>query len=57
MAKINIAERRITQDGRISITVGGKSIDMSVATLDRHVEKMGFVSRKVSVLCSSRTRF
>ena len=33
MADINIAERRIPQDGRISLNVGGKSIDLRVATL------------------------
>ena len=33
MADINIAERRVPQDGRISLNVGGKSIDLRVATL------------------------
>ncbi|MFA5785543.1 MAG: ATPase, T2SS/T4P/T4SS family [Actinomycetota bacterium] len=33
MADINIAERRIPQDGRISLVVGGKGIDLRVATL------------------------
>jgi type IV pilus assembly protein PilB len=33
MADINIAERRIPQDGRISLNVGGKSVDLRVATL------------------------
>ncbi len=33
MADINIAERRVPQDGRISLTVGGKSVDLRVATL------------------------
>jgi type IV pilus assembly protein PilB len=33
MADINIAERRIPQDGRISLMVGGKAIDLRVATL------------------------
>jgi type IV pilus assembly protein PilB len=33
MADINIAERRIPQDGRISLTVSGKGIDLRVATL------------------------
>jgi type IV pilus assembly protein PilB len=33
MADINIAERRIPQDGRLSVTVGGKKIDLRVATL------------------------
>jgi type IV pilus assembly protein PilB len=33
MADINIAERRIPQDGRISLTVGGKGVDLRVATL------------------------
>lgn len=33
MSDINIAERRIPQDGRMSLTVGGKPIDLRVATL------------------------
>jgi type IV pilus assembly protein PilB len=33
MADINIAERRVPQDGRISLTVQGKSVDLRVATL------------------------
>src|SRR6266508_1500961 len=30
---VNIAERRVPQDGRIGLTVGGKSIDLRLATL------------------------
>jgi type IV pilus assembly protein PilB len=33
MADINIAERRIPQDGRLSVNVSGKKIDLRVATL------------------------
>jgi type IV pilus assembly protein PilB len=33
MADIDIAERRVPQDGRMSVTVGGKGIDVRVATL------------------------
>ncbi len=33
MADINIAERRIPQDGRVGLTVNGKSIDLRLATL------------------------
>ncbi|MEP6623733.1 MAG: ATPase, T2SS/T4P/T4SS family [Acidimicrobiia bacterium] len=33
MADINIAERRVPQDGRISARVGGQSVDLRVATL------------------------
>src|SRR5262249_40742056 len=33
MADINIAERRVPQDGRISMKVAGRSIDLRVATL------------------------
>ena len=33
MADINIAERRIPQDGRISLKVQGRSVDLRVATL------------------------
>jgi type IV pilus assembly protein PilB len=33
MADINIAERRVPQDGRISVKVGGRAVDLRVATL------------------------
>jgi type IV pilus assembly protein PilB len=33
MADINIAERRVPQDGRITMRVGGRTIDLRVATL------------------------
>lgn len=41
MAEINIAERRVPQDGRIGLIVGGKQIDIRVATLPTvHGEKL-----------------
>jgi general secretion pathway protein E len=33
MARLDIAERRVPQDGRISLTIGGKSLDVRVSTL------------------------
>jgi len=33
MAEINIAERRVPQDGRLSVNANGKKIDLRVATL------------------------
>lgn len=33
MADINIAERRIPQDGRVTATIAGKAVDLRVATL------------------------
>ena len=33
MADMNIAEKRVPQDGRVSIRVGGKALDLRVATL------------------------
>lgn len=33
MARLDIAEKRLPQDGRISLSVGGRSIDVRVATL------------------------
>jgi type IV pilus assembly protein PilB len=33
MADINIAERRIPQDGRLSVTANGRKVDLRVATL------------------------
>ena len=41
MAEINIAERRIPQDGRIGLVVAGKAVDLRVATLPTvHGEKI-----------------
>jgi len=41
MADVNIAERRIPQDGRISLSVQGKQIDIRMATLPTvHGEKI-----------------
>ncbi len=41
MSDINIAERRIPQDGRVSLQVGGRSVDLRVATLPTvHGEKV-----------------
>ena len=40
MADIDIAERRIPQDGRVGLVVGGKAIDLRVATMPTvHGEK------------------
>jgi type II secretion system protein E len=33
MAQLNIAERRLPQDGRINLRVGGRSLDLRVSTL------------------------
>jgi len=33
LANLNIAERRIAQDGRIKITLGGRAVDLRVSTL------------------------
>jgi len=41
MARLDIAERRIPQDGRISLTLGGKALDVRVSTLpSRHGERV-----------------
>ena len=41
MAEIDIAERRVPQDGRISMKVGGRAVDLRVATLPTvHGEKV-----------------
>jgi type IV pilus assembly protein PilB len=41
MADINIAERRVPQDGRVSAVIGGKNVDLRVATLPTvHGEKV-----------------
>jgi len=52
MAEINIAERRLPQDGRIGLVVGGKAVDLRVATLPTvYGEKMVIrILDKASVL-------
>ena len=41
MADINIAERRVPQDGRVSLRVGGRPIDLRVATLPLDLRREG----------------
>ena len=36
LARLNIAEKRIPQDGRISLRLGGRTIDVRVSTLPTH---------------------
>ncbi|MFQ5893365.1 MAG: type II secretion system ATPase GspE, partial [Nitrospinota bacterium] len=33
MAKLNIAERRLPQDGRITLKIGGRDVDLRIATI------------------------
>ncbi|WP_368730432.1 ATPase, T2SS/T4P/T4SS family, partial [Poseidonibacter lekithochrous] len=33
MAKLDIAEKRVPQDGRISLRIGGRAVDVSVSTM------------------------
>jgi len=41
MARLDIAEKRIPQDGRISLTLGGRALDVRVSTLpSRHGERV-----------------
>jgi general secretion pathway protein E len=41
MARLDIAERRVPQDGRMSLTLGGRSVDVRVSTLpSRHGERV-----------------
>ena len=41
MARLDIAEKRVPQDGRLTITLGGKAIDVRVSTLpSRHGERV-----------------
>jgi type II secretory ATPase GspE/PulE/Tfp pilus assembly ATPase PilB-like protein len=37
MARLDIAERRVPQDGRISLSLGGKLVDVRVSTLPSRV--------------------
>jgi len=36
MARLNIAERRVPQDGRISLRIAGRTVDVRVSTLPTH---------------------
>ncbi len=69
MADMNVAEHRIPQDGRISLNVGSKGIDLRMATLPTiHGEKVvmrvldkssvvsGFADLASMRTCSRRTR-
>lgn len=41
MARLDIAERRLPQDGRIGLTLGGRALDVRVSTLpSRHGERV-----------------
>jgi general secretion pathway protein E len=41
MARLDIAERRVPQDGRVGLTLGGRSLDVRVSTLpSRHGERV-----------------
>ncbi|MGF1455661.1 MAG: type II secretion system ATPase GspE [Alphaproteobacteria bacterium] len=41
MARLDIAEKRVPQDGRVSLALGGKSLDIRVSTLPaRHGERV-----------------
>ncbi len=55
MASLNIAERRLPQDGRITLKIAGKSIDIRVSTIptSRHFERIVMrLLHKTSVLKS-----
>ncbi len=36
MANLNISERRLPQDGRISVNIGGRQVDLRMSTLPTH---------------------
>ena len=57
MADLNIAERRVPQDGRISMRVGGEPLDLRVATLPTvYGEKVVIrILDKLDRCCASRT--
>lgn len=41
MARLDIAEKRVPQDGRLTLTLGGKAVDVRVSTLpSRHGERV-----------------
>ncbi len=41
MARLDIAEKRLPQDGRISLTLGGRGVDVRISTLpSRHGERV-----------------
>ena len=51
MAKLNIAERRLPQDGRIKIKVAGHEVDLTVFPRCRR-----FTARALSCVCSTAAR-
>lgn len=53
MSRLDIAERRVPQDGRLTLTLGGKAVDVRVSTLpSRHGERV-----VLRLLDNSETRF
>ena len=55
MARLDIAERRVPQDGRIGLTLGGKLLDVRVSTLpSRAGSEERRVGKECPVLCRSR---
>src|SRR6185436_12463462 len=42
MAEMNIAERRLPQDGRIRVTLGGRRVDIRGSTVFLPFERLGF---------------
>jgi type II secretory ATPase GspE/PulE/Tfp pilus assembly ATPase PilB-like protein len=58
MAKLNIAERRLPQDGRIMLRVQGKELDLRVSTVPTaHGESWSCVSSTAKPWSSISTRW
>ena len=45
MAQLDIAEKRLPQDGRITLRVGGKPVDVRVSTLPTGHDQLGKCTR------------
>src|SRR3546814_2701931 len=53
MARLDIAERRVPQDGRIGLSLGGKLLDVRVSTLPSRAGERVVLNRKSTRLNSS----
>ena len=67
MAKLDIAEKRVPQDGRVSLRLGGRTVDVRISTipanyaervvmrlLDQHSTQLDFVHLGMTPACQSR---
>jgi general secretion pathway protein E len=56
MAELDIAEKRLPQDGRISLRIGGRAIDVRVSTLPRRTASAPCCACSTRASRSSRSK-